>query len=54
MDVPWAQAMQIGGIGFGLVFTVLTILAIAIWLLGLVVSKIATGKGETNNRKEGS
>ena len=54
MDIPWGQAVQVGGIGFGLVFTVLTVLAIAIRLLGLVVGKIATGKGETSDRKEGS
>jgi Na+-transporting methylmalonyl-CoA/oxaloacetate decarboxylase gamma subunit len=46
MGVDWSLAGQIGGIGFGLVFVVLTVLALAIWLVGLVLSKIGSGKGE--------
>lgn len=51
MGVDWGLAGQIGGIGFGLVFVVLTVLALAIWLVGLVLSKIGSGKGQTGNRK---
>ena len=51
MGVDWGLAGQIGGIGFGLVFVVLTVLALAIWLVGLVLSKFGSGKGETGNRK---
>jgi len=47
MGVDWGLAGQIGGIGFGLVFVVLTVLALAIWLVGLVLSKIGSGKGES-------
>ena len=43
MAVDWAQALQIGGIGFGLVFTVLIVLALAMWLTGLVLNKIGSG-----------
>jgi Na+-transporting methylmalonyl-CoA/oxaloacetate decarboxylase gamma subunit len=46
-------AGQIGGIGFGLVFAVLTILALAIWLTGLMLSKIGTGKAEAGDKKKG-
>ncbi len=49
MDVDWGLAGQIGGIGFGLVFVVLTALALAIWLVGFVLGKIGSGKGETGN-----
>ncbi len=49
MGVDWGLAGQIAGIGFGLVFVVLTVLALAIWLVGLVLSKIDSGKGETGN-----
>ena len=52
MAVDWGQAFQIGGIGFGAVFLVLIILAVAIWLIGLVVSKVSAGKGEAENKKE--
>ena len=53
MAVDWGLAGQIGGIGFGLVFAVLIILALAIWLTGLVLSKIGTGKAETGDEKKG-
>ncbi|MDI6814943.1 MAG: OadG family protein [Dehalococcoidales bacterium] len=53
MGVDWGFAGQIGGFGFGLVFAVLVILAIAIWLVGLVLSKISPGKTETSDRKKG-
>ena len=49
MGVDWGLAGQIAGIGFGLVFVVLTVLALAIWLMGLVLSKIGSGKDETGN-----
>ena len=49
MEVDWAQAWQIGGIGFGLVFAVLVILAFVVWLTGLLLSKITGG---TNTAKE--
>ncbi len=53
MEVSWGQALQIGGIGFGLVFAVLIILALAIWPTGLVLSKIGTGQTEASDRKKG-
>ncbi len=53
MEVPWGQALQVGGVGFGLVFAVLIILALAIWLTGLVLSKIGTGKAEASDKKKG-
>ncbi len=46
MEVDWAQAWRVGGIGFGLVFAVLVILALAMWLTGLVFRKIGTGAEE--------
>ena len=52
MGVDWAFAGQIGGFGFGLVFAVLIILALAIWLVGLILSKITTGKGEADDKKK--
>ncbi|TRZ51663.1 MAG: hypothetical protein D4S01_04320 [Dehalococcoidia bacterium] len=53
MAVDWGFAGQIGGFGFGLVFVVLVILAIAIWVVGLVVKKASTGKSEAEDKKEG-
>ena len=53
MEVPWGQALQVGGVGFGMVFALLIMLAIIIWLTGLVLSKIGAGKGEADTKKEG-
>jgi len=54
MGIDWGFAGQIGGFGFGLVFVVLIILALAIWLVGLILSKITTGKGEASNKEKGN
>ena len=52
MTVDWGEAVRIGGVGFGVVFAVLIILAVAIWLVGLVVSRIGTGEGDTGDSKD--
>jgi Na+-transporting methylmalonyl-CoA/oxaloacetate decarboxylase gamma subunit len=53
MAVDWGQALQIGGIGFGLVFVILIILALTVWLAGLRLGKIGTDKGEVSDKKRG-
>ena len=53
MEVPWGQALQVGGVGFGLVFAVLIILALAVWLTGLMLGKIGSGKAEAGGKKKG-
>lgn len=47
MTVDWGFATILGGVGFGTVFVVLIILMVAMWLVGLVFSKISTGKDQT-------
>ena len=55
MTVDWGFAGQVGGVGFGIVFAVLIILAVAIWLTGLVIRRIgADKKEETSNNKKGA
>ncbi len=44
MDAYWAEAIRIGGTGFGLVFVVLMILAVAIWITGKVIGRYDTAK----------
>jgi Na+-transporting methylmalonyl-CoA/oxaloacetate decarboxylase gamma subunit len=47
MEIDWGEALQIGGIGFLLVFAVLAILAVATWLINLLADRIGGGgKGE--------
>lgn len=49
--IDWGQAWQISGMGFGLVFLVLAILAIVIWLIGLVMRRM-DGSGETTDENK--
>ncbi len=52
MAVDWAQAWQIGGIGFGLVFTVLVILALVMWLTGLLLRKLGTDSSDSGSKNK--
>ena len=49
VEWTWAQAGQIGGVGFGLVFLVLIILAVAIRVVGLVLGRTS----EAGDKKKG-
>lgn len=51
MAVDWGFAAQVGGLGFGLVFTVLVMLALVIRLVSLVIGKFTTGQVDTGARK---
>ena len=53
MEVPWAEAVQIGVIGFSMVFFLLVILGAVIWLTGLVFGKMDAGKIATAGKKKG-
>jgi Na+-transporting methylmalonyl-CoA/oxaloacetate decarboxylase gamma subunit len=53
MGISWGQAFQVGGMGFGTVFLVLSILAGAIVLVGLGIRRISRGEGEANREKKG-
>ena len=52
--IDWAFAGKIGGVGFGMVFLVLVILAIVLWLAGMVFTKIEAGKENTGDNKKGA
>jgi len=53
MEVPWAQAVQVGVTGFGMVFALLIVLGVVIWLTGLVFGKIDTSKTVAADKKKG-
>ena len=53
MGVDWGFAGQVGGVGFGMVFVLLILLAAVIWLTGLIVTKTGAAKVEEINKKEG-
>ena len=44
--IDWGEAWKVSGMGFGLVFIVLAILAIAVWLIGVVLRRIDGSGGE--------
>ena len=52
MGVDWGFAGQVGGVGFGMVFAILVILAVVIWLTGRIVTKMSTDKAEVSEKKE--
>ena len=54
MGVDWGFAGQVGGVGFGMVFLLLIILAVVIWLVGVVLNRISLAKDKTGNKKEGA
>ncbi len=52
--IDWGQAVKVGGVGFGWVFMVLVVLAVAIWLSGVIIRKLEKSKekpadAETNS-----
>ena len=53
MVIDWGFAGQVGGMGFGMVFALLIILAIIIWLTGLILNKIAAKKHVTDEKQKG-
>ncbi|MFC2002207.1 OadG family protein [Chloroflexota bacterium] len=54
MSIDWGFAGQVGGVGFGMVFALLIILAIVIWLTGLLDNKISADKNKIDNTKKGA
>ena len=52
MGIDWGFALQIGGFGFVLVFAVLIMLALAIWLVGVIVGRVAASKAEGGQERE--
>ena len=56
MGVDWGFAGQVGGMGFGMVFFLLVVLAIIVWFTGMVINKLSAEKNknaEKKNIKEG-
>ena len=54
MAIDWSLAGQIGGVGFGYVFGLLLLLAIVIWLTGLIIKKFSASKDESGETKKGA
>jgi Na+-transporting methylmalonyl-CoA/oxaloacetate decarboxylase gamma subunit len=54
MGIDWAFAGKIGGVGFGMVFSVLLILAMILWVVGLIFTRIQARKEDTGDSKKGA
>lgn len=50
MEIDWVEAWRIAGIGFGLVFVILTGLAVVTWLLKFVLNR-NNGDDEAEKKK---
>ncbi len=53
MGVDWGFAGQVGGVGFGMVFALLIILAVVIRLTGVMLNKISIRNSENGDGKKG-
>ncbi len=51
METDWAQALEIGGLGFVLVFIVLMLLALSMWITGKLIARFS--KGDTEEEGQG-
>lgn len=54
MEIDWGFAGQVGGVGFGMVFALLIILAVVIWLTGRVVNRTSADKNKADNTRKGA
>jgi Na+-transporting methylmalonyl-CoA/oxaloacetate decarboxylase gamma subunit len=54
MVIDWGFAGQVGGAGSGMVFALLIILAVVIWLTGLLVKKTGGTKDENDDHQKGA
>jgi len=54
MGIDWGFAGQVGVVGFGMVFALLIILAVVIWLTGLILNKVSTDKNKTDTTQKGA
>ena len=52
--IDWGFAVKVGVVGFGLVFLVLVILAIAMWLTGLLTKRMDAGEKPAGDSKKGA
>ncbi|MEW6033880.1 MAG: OadG family protein [Chloroflexota bacterium] len=50
--VDWGLAGRIGGIGFATVFVVLSVLALAVWLTGIVVQLTSRNREAPKPKRE--
>ena len=47
MTINWGEAGLLAGKGFGTVFLILIILAVATWLIGFLFQRIKRGRGKS-------
>jgi Na+-transporting methylmalonyl-CoA/oxaloacetate decarboxylase gamma subunit len=50
--IDWNEVSRVAGIGFGTVFIVLSLLAVAIWIAGWIIYRLSSRGGEENSSQE--
>lgn len=53
MTIDWGEAVRIGGLGFGIVFILLTFLSVLIWLNGIIINRLDKNN-ESQEKKKGA
>ena len=51
MPIDWGEAVKVGLVGFGWVFMVLVVLAVAIWLSGKIIQRLEKTNEETTTEE---
>lgn len=52
MEIDWSQALEIGSLGFLLVFIVLVALALVIWLTGVFINRTGVADKEDGSSSQ--
>ena len=51
--IPWGEAIEVGGVGFGMVFALLIVLALVILLVGKILNRNGGGDNKATGGEKG-
>ncbi len=51
MPADWGRALQVGGVGFTMVFIILLILYLALWLMGRLGAKFSPANAKAEGKQ---
>ncbi len=49
--IEWGKVAEVAGGGFGVTILVLVILCLVVWIVGLVLQRVAKSKGKSDTEK---
>ena len=50
--VDWGEAIRVAGVGFGMVIGILAVLAITVWIAGILLHKTTSRSEEKNSQQK--